>query len=194
MDLDLEALITLVRDAGKAILEVYINPTTWNVKSKADNSPLTLADTRANEIICARLGSLYPDIPIISEENKEEEYEIRKTWDWCWCVDPLDGTREFLKRNGQFTVNIGLIYKQEPYAGFVGVPWSDEIYFAQKGLGAHYRRYEKDQVVEETRHLKVAEVDWTKPGLRIVGSRSHATPLTEAFISQFKNPDIILMG
>jgi 3'(2'), 5'-bisphosphate nucleotidase len=102
------------------------------VEIKEDKSPLTEADKKANEYICNQLTSLYPEIPIISEENKNEEYENRSKYEFAWLIDPLDGTKEFISRNGEFTVNIGLIHLGVPVAGFVNIPCSGITYWAIK--------------------------------------------------------------
>ena len=112
--------------AGKAILEVYKKD--FQVDYKEDDSPLTDADRRANAIIVDELEKT--EIPIISEESKQTDYAERKNWTKCWMVDPLDGTKEFVKKNGEFTVNIALIENQKPVLGVIYVPAKDEIYFA----------------------------------------------------------------
>ncbi|CAN0360206.1 unnamed protein product, partial [Ectocarpus fasciculatus] len=111
----------------------------WDVQIKTkDNSPLTKADLAANKVICDALTECYPEIPIVSEENKLKPFEERKEYSHFFCVDPLDGTKEFIKRNGQFTVNVGLCEAGVPVLGVVGVPAAEEprTYFAVKGQGA----------------------------------------------------------
>ena len=124
----------IAKEAGKAVMEIYKKD--FSIEYKEDNSPLTEADVRANEIICSFLEKLYPHIPIISEENKEIDYEIRKNWEYYWCIDPIDGTKEFVKKNGEFTINIALLYKNIPILGVVYAPAIDELYKAKKGEGA----------------------------------------------------------
>eukprot|EP01057_Protomagalhaensia_wolfi_P005698 Protomagalhaensia_wolfi_Nauph_80__5697@NODE_674_length_2140_cov_9_425512_g501_i0_p2_GENE_NODE_674_length_2140_cov_9_425512_g501_i0NODE_674_length_2140_cov_9_425512_g501_i0_p2_ORF_typecomplete_len302_score52_56Inositol_P/PF00459_25/1_3e56FBPase/PF00316_20/0_12_NODE_674_length_2140_cov_9_425512_g501_i064906 len=192
---NLEDLVDIVREAGRIILEIYGNESaSWEVTFKADQSPVTLADKKANTYILERLQSLYPQIPIISEESVQVPYEERRNWEWFWCVDPLDGTKEFLKRNGQFTVNIGLCQGQSPKAGVVGVPVRDQVYFSGSGLGSHFRQYKGDKVDIEEKNLRVNKFDWNQSQLRVVGSRSHSTGLVSEFIHQFRDPEIILMG
>ncbi|TAF73257.1 MAG: 3'(2'),5'-bisphosphate nucleotidase CysQ, partial [Bacteroidetes bacterium] len=121
-------IIEIAIKAGQKILEVYNSEIeSQEIESKADNSPLTLADRLANEIICESLAKLYPAIPIISEEIQLPDYEQRKNWNLFWLVDPLDGTKEFVKRNGQFTVNIALIENGVPVLGVIQVPVSGEV-------------------------------------------------------------------
>jgi len=113
--------------AGKAIMQVY--DTGFDVVYKDDKSPLTEADKQANDIINSYL--IPTKIPIISEENKQTDFSIRKTWDFCWVVDPVDGTKEFVKRNGEFTVNIALVHLGVPILGVIYVPATKELYFAE---------------------------------------------------------------
>ncbi|HEX7370665.1 MAG TPA: 3'(2'),5'-bisphosphate nucleotidase CysQ [Rhodanobacteraceae bacterium] len=124
----------IARKAGAAILEVYAG--TFTVEHKADKSPLTAADMAAHRVIVNALHELTPDIPVLSEESKNIEWNTRRTWDRYWLVDPLDGTREFVKRNGEFTVNIALIEHHEPVLGVVLVPVSDVLYYGVAGDGA----------------------------------------------------------
>lgn len=117
--------------AGKAILEVYHDADFSQVVNfKADDSPLTLADEASHYVIAPALQKLYPDIPVISEEGKDIPYETRRAWEYFWLVDPLDGTKEFIKRNGQFTVNIALIHHHRPVVGVIYTPVTEELYFA----------------------------------------------------------------
>ncbi len=133
-DIELEKIVTIAKDAGSAIIEIYNKD--FRVEYKDDKSPLTEADLKANEIICKALLELYPNIPIMSEENKQTEYKIRKNWEYYWCIDPIDGTKEFIKKNDEFTINIALIHKDTPVLGVVYAPAIDELYKAKKGYGA----------------------------------------------------------
>lgn len=159
----LPRLIEVAKKAGQAILAVYGR--SFSVQEKADRSPLTEADCRSHEIIERNLASL-DDIPVLSEEGKSIPYETRKAWTRFWLVDPLDGTKEFINRNGEFTVNIALVENNRPVLAVIYVPVSGVLYHAVKGRGA---RRIKDGV---TAALPTA----TGTGqLRIVGSRSHAS-------------------
>ena len=133
-NIDIQDINKIALESGKAILEIYNRE--FSVEYKDDNSPLTEADTKANKIICDSLEKLYPEIPILSEENTEVDYEVRKNWNYYWCVDPIDGTKEFIKKNGEFTVNIALIHKNYPVLGVVFIPVLGDIYYAKKGKGA----------------------------------------------------------
>jgi 3'(2'), 5'-bisphosphate nucleotidase len=149
---------------------------------------LTKADLASNEIICKALSSLEPDIPIISEENDETTYSIRKEWDYCWIVDPLDGTKEFLKRNGEFTTNIGLVYKQNVIAGIVYLPVTDEMYYAVRGEGAF------KIVAKKTEKITAQEFRIQDNGLKVVCSRSHLDERTQHFIDSLKEPTLVNKG
>ena len=130
-------VVALAEDAGRAILEVY--STDFEVQEKDDESPLTQADLASHRWIDAGLRSLTPDIPIISEESGLPAFEVRRAWRRYWIVDPLDGTREFVNRNGEFTVNIALIEGHRPVLGIVHVPVQDRTFVGCKGLGAERR-------------------------------------------------------
>ena len=170
--------------AGKAILEVYKKD--FQVDYKEDDSPLTDADRRANAIIVDELEKT--DIPIISEESKQIDYSERKNWTKCWMVDPLDGTKEFVKKNGEFTVNIALIENQKPFLGVIYVPAKDEIYFADVADQKAYFA-ELNGCVTADDVIKMAETISPRESkeLRIVGSRSHMNDDTKAFIDQQKS-------
>ncbi len=174
--------------AGEEILEVYKDEASFGVESKADDSPLTLADQRANKVICDSLIALNPDIPIISEENKAIDYAERKDFDYFWMVDPLDGTKEFIKRNGEFTVNIALIHKNKSVAGVVYVPVTDEMYWAVEGEGSW-----KEANGEKTR-LKANNYSMEDEGLGVVCSRSHLNEETSAFLNKMNKPETVSKG
>jgi len=152
----------------------------FQIEYKDDKSPLTEADTKSNEIICNTLMELYPDIPILSEENKIIEFDTRKEWEYYWCIDPIDGTKEFIKKNGEFTVNIALIYKNSPLLGVVYAPALNDIYYAKKNEGAFKNG--------ETLPLKVN--DNTKEKLYVVASKSHLSPETQTFIDSLDTNEI----
>ncbi|CAM9233164.1 unnamed protein product [Ascophyllum nodosum] len=191
---EVERVVDIVRSAGAAIMRVYNEDAKdWDVQIKTkDNSPLTKADLSANKVICDALTESYPDIPIVSEENKLKPFEERKEYTHFFCVDPLDGTKEFIKRNGQFTVNVGLCEKGVPVLGVVGVPAADQprTYFAVKDAGAFV---ETDEDKQRT-PIHCKEFSEEDEGLCVVASLSHSSPETEAFIAKFKNPSTTSMG
>ncbi len=127
-----ESVKQIAVDAGAVIMDVYKDEASFKVTKKKDDSPLTIADERANAVICAGLKRLTPNIPIISEENKEIAYSKRKRFIFSWLVDPVDGTKEFIKRTGEFTVNIALLYKGKTIFGVVYVPVTKELFWGMK--------------------------------------------------------------
>ncbi len=169
--IDMNSLLKTAKKAGEETLKIYEKE--FDVNYKDDNSPLTKADLASNEIICSFLEKNYPDIPIISEENKNIPYEIRKNWEYCWLIDPLDGTKEFIKRNGEFTINIALIHKQIPVLGIVYAPVLDEIYYAKKGEGAF----------KNETPLPIPQLRDT---FKVVVSRSHLSDETKELIKELK--------
>ena len=194
----IDAFINLVNECNKTILNIY--NTDFEVDYKDDESPLTIADKSCNALICFYLEKLNnqlvdeqkvntDDIVIISEENKNLEYEFRKNKTWCWLVDPVDGTKEFVKKNGQFTVNIGLVENGVPVFGIVSIPVSGEIYYGVKGLGGFKLH---DNI---TTRLTIDDTkDFTKKKCRIVASASHLNKETQDFIDRFEDPVIISTG
>jgi 3'(2'), 5'-bisphosphate nucleotidase len=185
--LDFDFLADLARDAGKAILEVY--GTQFEVVRKQDTSPLTLADTRSNKIIEDALRARYPDIPVLSEEGKEIPFEVRKDWQRFWLVDPLDGTKEFVKRNGEFTINIGLIEDRLPVFGLIHIPVADRLIMADVREGSCWELLREGG----KKTLTVSQVRHEGP-VRIIRSRSHPTPGLNDFLSLMPNHEIINRG
>ncbi|HPD63917.1 MAG TPA: 3'(2'),5'-bisphosphate nucleotidase CysQ [Bacteroidia bacterium] len=175
--------------AGTKILEIYHDFQHFpEVEYKSDRSPLTLADKASNNIICQYLSEAYPEIPLISEENKEIPYSERKKYEFFWLIDPLDGTKEFISRNGEFTVNIALIYNGYPYLGIVFAPCLNQLYFAEKNKGAF-------KVCNgQTTGLQVASFSLADENLTIVASRSHANQETDDYIRKFRNVKTTSMG
>jgi len=168
--------IAAAREAGNAVMEVYASD--FAVEHKDDKSPLTLADKRSHEIIVKRLSNITgKTIPILSEEGRGIPYEERKNWDYFWLVDPLDGTKEFIKRNGEFTVNIALIQGHRPVLGVIYVPVTETLYYAREGAGAYKE--------SKGSTIKLPELQ-TRGRFTIVGSRSHATPELAAFVEEMK--------
>lgn len=168
------------------ILTVY-NSSDFSVELKGDASPLTRADQLAHQVIANTLKQT--GLPILSEEGKSIAYDERKHWNRFWMVDPLDGTKEFIKRNGEFTVNIALIENSIPVLGVVAVPVTAEVYFGGVGLGAT-----KKDAMGETRLAVRHPAPLNQPGLRVVASRSHSNAETEAFISGLNNPVLVSQG
>jgi 3'(2'), 5'-bisphosphate nucleotidase len=180
-----DPIVALAEDAGRAILEVY--STDFEVQSKDDESPLTQADLASHRWIEAGLLALTPDIPIISEESGLPDFDERGKWQRYWLIDPLDGTKEFVNRNGEFTVNIALIEKQRPVLGVVHVPVSGKTYVGCEGIGAQRRDGDAEPVA-----IEVASTS-SEPA-RIVGSRSHRGASLDAYLDSLGEHDMVPMG
>ena len=181
---------------GYAIMEVYASD--FAVEHKDDKSPLTIADKNCNDVIEGCL--LKTEIPILSEEGADISFDERKKWEYSWLVDPLDGTKEFVKRNGEFTVNIALIHNGNPIIGVVYVPVNEELYFAMEGLGSYkiIRNtviFDLDGLIEKSNKLPI---DCERDSYVIVGSRSHMSAETEDFFYEKKkehgNVEVMAVG
>lgn len=180
-------LLEIARKAGEAIIEIY-NTGDFSVEAKADDSPLTIADKTANSIICDGLQKLSKQFPIISEENKQVAFAERCNYDYYWLVDPLDGTKEFIKKNGEFTVNIALIKDQNVVMGIVYAPVLNEMYWAVKGEGAYL------EIDGEMQKLNSNKFTTSDEGLRVVCSRSHLNEETQAFVDELQKPELVAKG
>lgn len=181
----LKTAISASLKAGKEILKIY--NTDFEVEFKTDESPLTLADKNANEIIMSFLSKT--EIPVLSEEGREIFYEERKHWSKLWIVDPLDGTKEFVKRNDEFTVNIALIKHQIPIMGVVYAPVLDVLYFGTEGVGAfkvNNASEKSDNIEEIFKHALMMPLNITKSYYAVVASRSHLNVETTNFIEDLK--------
>jgi 3'(2'), 5'-bisphosphate nucleotidase len=172
----LDSVCQLARDAGTAIMDVY-REHELVVQYKSDDSPLTWADQRANQIIRAGLERLEPRLPILSEESAPPPWEQRSAWKRYWLVDPLDGTKEFIKRNGEFTVNVALIEDGVPVLGVVYAPVLDWLYWGARGLGA------VKQDARGARAVQVAPVPAAGQPLRVVASRTHRGEQLDAWLA-----------
>lgn len=181
----IDPVVALAVDAGNAILEVY--STDFEVQEKDDESPLTQADMASHRRIAAGLAALTPDIPIISEEDGLPDFATRSAWTKYWLIDPLDGTKEFVNRNGEFTVNIALIENHRPVFGVVHVPVQDKTYVGCEGVGAHRRDGNGDPV-----SISVAAASGNP--VRVVGSRSHRGASLDAYLDALGECEMIPMG
>ena len=186
----LQKSIEAALKAGKAILDVYKNED-FGVEMKSDNSPLTIADKRAHEIIINTLKST--GYPVLSEEGKSIEYEERSQWEKFWMVDPLDGTKEFVKRNGEFTVNIALIENNTPVMGVIFVPVLSELYFASAATGAKKIKIKTTDISTDNDIDKLSgnaiplKGKTTGNDIVVVASRSHFSEDTEQFVNKLKS-------
>ncbi len=204
---EVQELLDLIRRAGEEILKIYFEEQAdWNVSLKEDRTPITEADRLANSVINEGLKKLFPDIPIISEENREIPYQSRREYEYCWLLDPLDGTKEFLKQNGEFTVNLALIQQGKPVAGFISVPVKGLFYFAVKGEGAYKIEIEEKrqagqserqikQVKQDNKlQLRAAQFSMDDAGLTVLASRSHFDGETRKFIESLNQPRLESRG
>jgi 3'(2'), 5'-bisphosphate nucleotidase len=193
----LEPVAAIAADAGRAILEVYDQE--FEVTHKADRSPLTEADLASHRVIRDALARLTPGIPLLSEESAEIGFDIRSRWPEYWLVDPLDGTKEFVNRNGEFTVNIALIRGHDPMLGVVHVPVSGVTYTGVVGSGATRRSAGGPAgdlaggatgSVARPIHVRVPCAD----PVRVVGSRSHANPALARYLEPLGDYELVSMG
>jgi 3'(2'), 5'-bisphosphate nucleotidase len=173
---DMHHVIAIAKQAGAVIMEIYQRD--FTVEYKEDQSPLTEADLTSHHLICDELSKLYPDIPILSEESADS-FTLTNENACFWCVDPLDGTKEFIKKNDEFTVNIALIQNQQPILGMIGVPAKKIVYAAVKGEGAF-----KQQGDNELQKIRVKPQD--AGNLTFAVSRSHLDDQTKAMVDEYQ--------
>lgn len=181
----IEPVVEMAIESGDAILEVYA--TDFDVQEKDDSSPLTQADMASNRRIEHGLRALTPNIPVLSEESALPAFAERSQWETYWLVDPLDGTKEFVNRNGEFTVNIALIEKNRPVFGVVHIPVHNKTYFGCAGYGAELR-----SAGAESRKIRVAEKSAER--VRVVGSRSHGRSSLDGFLENLGEYEMHPMG
>lgn len=175
MIVDLSNLIQLIRDAGRLALEIYESED-YVVEQKSDLTPVTLADKRVNEFLLTHLSELYPQSNFITEESLVVDYADRKEWEYAWIIDPLDGTKEFINRNGEFTINIALARYGEVIFGMVMVPVLDVIYYAEKNNGAFK--------IQDGLTTSIQSVKPISSSLIVLTSRSHRNKNVEEFVSK----------
>lgn len=181
----LESVIVLAKEAGRRIMEIYQSD--FRVGTKEDLSPLTAADLASHHCLVEGLQVLRPLYPVLSEESGGIDFEQRSAWETFWLIDPLDGTKEFIKRNGEFTVNIALIHRHQPVLGVVFAPAKDLCYFASEGCGAF-----KQIGDAEPQIIRVAAA--APPTVRVVGSRSHGAIALELYLSRLGEHALVSVG
>ncbi len=186
-------LINISILAGRRILEIYNSDFSFEIKS--DNSPLTIADRESHRIITEGLKWCYPDIPLMSEEGIDVSYDTRRGWKNYFLIDPLDGTKEFIKRNGEFTINLALMEKDAPIAGLIFIPVKRTIYYAMKDHGSYklcLDNIEKtvisDGVMEKlSTRLPIYKRNGARDSIIVAGSRSHKSERMDAFLQSLRN-------
>jgi len=184
----IKSLIDLVKESGEAILEIY-NSGNMGISYKDDKSPLTLADKASNQIICSKLKELTPDIPILSEEGKDISYNKRKKWTTFWLIDPIDGTKEFINKNGEFSINIALINHYQPILGIVYAPVLNTIWYGSASHGSFK--------IENNAKPKKINVSKYKNDetIKVVSSRSHSNnSKLEKFLIDYPKHELVFMG
>ncbi len=183
--MDIQKVIQIAKEAGEKILHIYENEDfSSTVDFKADDSPLTIADKASHVIIAKGLEEYFPEIPVLSEEGRSIDFAERKAWSTFWCVDPLDGTKEFIKKNGQFTVNIALIRDGYPVLGVIYTPVTGECYYSD-GSKSYL------EVGGETKLLKINNSVENRVAVR---SASHAADEEDVLLSKYKVTDAISVG
>tara|TARA_X000001036_G_C20609862_1_gene778541 strand:+ start:533 stop:1297 length:765 start_codon:yes stop_codon:yes gene_type:complete len=184
----IDNIIKIAKNAGKAILEIYSSTEeSINISYKNDNSPLTAADKASNDIICNELEQISRNIPILSEEGKHTDFEERKKWNQFWLIDPLDGTKEFINRNGEFTVNIALIDKGKPILGVVHAPVNNITWYTDGE-----KSYKIENGISSIISVKTPNLN---DKIKVVSSRSHANnPKLENYLNTFKKFELVKMG
>ena len=202
MDIEIyNSIIGIIVKAGREIINIYNNVQT-EVEYKKDKSPLTAADTASHFIIESGLKKLKVEgeiLPLLSEEGKEILFKQRKSWQKFWLIDPLDGTKEFIKRNGEFTVNIALVDNNKPIAGFVYIPVKDVLFFAGEEIGS-FVLYSVSELPcsDYLLNASILKPDGLGDIVKVVASRSHLTPETEEYINKirdrFNNVEIVSSG
>lgn len=186
-DLNIDIVCNIAKQAGAAIMNIY-GSDDFTIEYKDDKSPLTAADKAAHEVIMVGLQKHFPNIPILSEEGADIPYSMRREWQRFWLVDPLDGTKEFIKRNGEFTVNIALVEGNQPVLGVVYVPAQDKLYWGIVGEGAKIKIEG-----QEAKTIQVRKPD-PEDGLTVVMSRSHPSPELEAYLMNIKIAEALPVG
>ena len=181
----IQDIITIAKEAGIKILDIYENEDfSKTIDFKSDDSPLTIADKASHIIIAEALAKLTPEIPVLSEEGEIASYEERKNWTKFWCVDPLDGTKEFIKKNGQFTVNIALVENGYPVLGVIYTPVTDTTYYGDEN-GAFMI------VGSETTSMKINNKSENRIAVK---SASHSTDADDILLAEYKANDAISVG
>lgn len=189
-----EDIFEILRKAGDEILKVY-SGNDFQVETKSDKTPLTLADKKSNDVIVNGLMELFPELPLLSEESKKTAYHERKGWEYLWLIDPLDGTKEFIKKNGEFSINLALIKDGKPIFGILYLPVLGLFYYAGKGYGAY--KIEKNGKTISLKPKKYNKNDVDR-NIRVIFSKSHYNQETRDYVDrirkQYYNTEMISVG
>ncbi len=191
-DFSLDALISLIKSVGVEVLKIY-ESNNFQTTMKSDNTPLTRADLITNDLLCKSLIKLYPKILIISEESALPSYEKLKTCDFFWCLDPIDGTKEFIKKSGEFTINIGLVHKGLPVLGLVYAPVFKKLYYAKKGEGVFLELDDLLFTLPLQNQAENQEKNENTEEFKILASKNNLNKKTQDFINSIKMPRKILI-
>lgn len=186
---DIDFLISMLRESGDMMLHIYAADASWDLHFKADQSPVTKADTMSDTFISTALAERYPDIPIISEEGANAHFDIRRKYITFWLLDPLDGTKEFIHKTGEFTINLALIHHNQPILGFIYVPVLRMAYVGIRGKGA--------MKVNQNGHktpIKASTFSMHDEGIRVLKSRHGIDERTKVFITKLNRPHIKTRG
>jgi len=178
--IDIKDIKKIALDADKIVMKIYRQD--LQIEYKDDCSPLTEADVESNKLICSALKKLYPNLPILSEENKEVLFDDRKYWEFYWCIDPIDGTKEFIKKNDEFTINISLIHKDKPVLGVVYAPALGNMYYAKIGEGTYKEVLCGNFSVLSKSKLPLTSQKNIKEKITVIASKSHLSKETQKFI------------
>ena len=184
-NINIDNILKIAQEAGNRIIDIYENEDFEStIDFKSDDSPLTIADKASNEVIVAELTHQYPEIPVMSEEEDQDDYATRKEWTTFWCVDPLDGTKEFIKKNGQFTVNIALIENGFPTLGVIYAPVLDIMYYSDGETAFKIEKGEKSELkVNNKTENRIA-----------VGSASHSSEDEKTLLKKYGVNEILGIG
>ncbi|NVJ68672.1 MAG: 3'(2'),5'-bisphosphate nucleotidase CysQ [Gammaproteobacteria bacterium] len=180
-------VVDVAKAAGKRILDIYKRD--FCIEQKDDNSPLTEADLASHRVIVEELSQLTPNIPLLSEESSKIPWKERQKWETYWLIDPIDGTKEFIKRNGEFTVNIALVHQHRPVLGVVYAPALDLLYFASDEVGAW-----KQLGDEQPARIYAAKSLDSSKKIKVVGSRSHQSDEFKEYLTRFDDYELVAMG
>ena len=186
---EIENIIETLHEAGVAIMSYYrSSEEAIDIQIKKDNTPVTKADIASNDIIYDFLKAKHPHIPLISEETEIENYDIRKNWEYVWLIDPLDGTKEFLNKTDEFSINLALVKNGKSVVGFIYLPVFERMYYAVDGQGAfEIKDGIKSQIYSNTFNLK-------QTGLKVVSSRSYMDDLTKVYVDLLDAPVMVKLG